>query len=119
LNKAHIDVICSDLNELITLERWLRQETELRGAVRLSQSDIRSGEMGGVFDAVEVAVASGGAASLLVTSLFTWLGQRTKAATLRLKLRRPDGAEIELDLDGVQDADVIAGKVISFMTQQP
>jgi hypothetical protein len=117
---AEVSVFCDDndgADELRTLAGWLSDEDEFRGRVRLARRVLQSGQMGGVLDALTVAVGSGGAAGTLVQSLFLWLKQRRSTPTVRLKLRSDDGREAELDLQGVQDATTIVDQVIAFFDQ--
>ena len=101
-------------DELQSLARWLRSEDELRGRVLLTHHPIQVGDMGGALDAVAIALSSGGAATVLVQSLFAWLSQRQKNMSVHLRLVRTDGQEAELDLTGIRDPDAVVDTVLEF-----
>ena len=61
-------------NVLRSLHGWLSQQPGLRGQVGITPRPPRAGEMGSVPDLVTVLVGSGGAVSVLIGSLRTWLG---------------------------------------------
>ncbi len=100
---------------LRSLAQWLRSESELRGRVRLTEHSIEPGDMGGALDAVAIALGSGGAATIFVRSLFTWLSQRQVGTSVRIQLKRPDGTETTLDLAAVHDPDAVVDKVLNFL----
>lgn len=93
-----------DVDELTSLWDWLRDEPEFRGQLRLTQAPPRPGAMGGALgDVLTVAVGPGAAATVLASALLTWIRSRTAAA--RLRLRWPDGAEIEFSAGRVASMD--------------
>lgn len=102
-------------DDLRSIANWLRAEDDLRGRVHLAVRPIEPGQMGGVVDAVSVALGRGGVAVALVRSLFGWLGQRRKGSRLRLELRDGD-REVKIDIDAVQDPDAVVDKVLGFFT---
>lgn len=115
---AHVNVrSLSDLSadELRSLADWLSATAELRGHISLFERVTESEHMGGILEAVTIAVSSGGAATVLIRSLFTWLTQRQRGATLRLDLTKPDGQETHLEIDGIQDPDGVIDKVLKFL----
>jgi hypothetical protein len=89
---------------------WLRHEDTLRGRVRTAQTPARPGEMGGVLDALEVALGSGGADALLATSVSTWLSQ-PRRTDVKLTVTAEDGRHIELDARRIQDPAVLLREV--------
>ena len=89
--------------ELRSLSEWLTQESPSAGRthlVRASEPDA----MGGAWDAVEVALGAGGAVSVLAGSISTWI--KTRHRPVRLRVRRPDGEELEISGD-VRDPDAL------------
>jgi len=96
----------ADADGLRSLLSWLRLEETLRGRVRPSHESISAGHMGGVMDAVVVAVGSGGAIAVLASSLSTWLKQ-PRRVDIRLTLTAEDGRKVELDAQHVQDPEAL------------
>lgn len=90
--------------EIRKLARWLRDEDELRGRVRLESAPIEQGHMGGAVEAVVVVVTSG-AASVFVRSLFDWLARRNEAAKVALTFESDDGSKIDLECGSAADAE--------------
>ncbi|GLZ41748.1 hypothetical protein [Actinokineospora sp. NBRC 105648] len=81
-----VEVAAADESgEAITaLFDWLRHEDELRGRVRMRQAAPREDEMGSPWDALTVAVSGGGALTVLLASIGTWL--RTRRSDVKLDL---------------------------------
>ncbi|MFD9966521.1 hypothetical protein [Amycolatopsis sp. NPDC059020] len=93
--------IGGDAAELGALLDWLRHEDALRGRVRLRRAEPRPGEMGGVLDALVVAMGSGGAGAVLARSVSTWFSHRR--SEVKLTVTAADGRKIELDARRVAD----------------
>lgn len=91
--------------EIRRLARWLRDEDELRGRVDLRNEPIRQGEMGGLTDAIVVAVSSGGLATVLVKSLFSWLTSRRDAGKVTVAVEPPHGGKIEIACGSADEAE--------------
>jgi hypothetical protein len=51
------------------LYRWLAEEPDLRGRVRVVERDPEAGTLGPVADAVQVALGAGGALATVTTAL--------------------------------------------------
>lgn len=88
-------------DELRGLRAWLTQEEALRGRVALAQAGPPPrGTLGVALEALSVSIESGGAVTVLVAGIMSWLrqryGQRQPVSTTVIKLRRPDGAEVEI-----------------------
>lgn len=98
----------SGADELRSLLDWLRHEEEFRGRVRLQQASPRSDEMGGVLEALVVALGSGGTGAVLARSLSTWLSHRR--SDVKLTIKNDNGRTIELDAKRV-DAQALVGEV--------
>lgn len=94
-------------DDIRRLARWLRDEDELRAHVALRNAPVNAGEMGALTEAVVVAVSGGGAASLLVTSLFGWLTNRRDARRVTLTVESSSGKKIDLSCGSADDAERI------------
>ncbi|MEV4276894.1 effector-associated constant component EACC1 [Actinoplanes xinjiangensis] len=77
------------------LRAWLVGDPSLAGRVRLEAAVPAPGELGVGVEALLVALAPGGVAMAVVTGLFGWL--RSRSTSVRVRLSRPDGAEVELE----------------------
>lgn len=96
------------------LAKWLRSEDDFRSAVSLDVPPISAGEMGGIADSLTVALGSGGAAAVLVRSLFTWLEVRNRPRHTKLTLRTEDGREAMVDIPSAADPEAVLGLVSAF-----
>jgi Effector Associated Constant Component 1 len=112
---ASIEIPAASVTELRYLVTWLGREDALRGRVRLAGAPGQPGDMGGgVIDAVAVAVSSGGAATVLVRSLFAWLGQRQQGLRASMTIQDQCGRQVRLEVSGLQDADAVIGQVLGL-----
>jgi hypothetical protein len=88
------------LDELRALRAWLTQEEQLRGRVTLTQAGApEPGTLGTALEALSVSIGSGGAVTVLITGIMSWIRQRSgqrRASTTVIKLRRADGATVEI-----------------------
>ncbi|OXM71305.1 effector-associated constant component EACC1 [Amycolatopsis vastitatis] len=100
--------------ELRRLGSWLGDEDELRGRVQLADAPIRSGQMGGVLEAVVVVVTSG-TATALCNSLFGFLTRSREAKKVTLKVKNAAGAELELVCGTADDYREIAATLQQFL----
>ncbi|MCX4684267.1 hypothetical protein OG401_08060 [Kitasatospora purpeofusca] len=100
-----------------SLAQRLRAEDELRGRVALRGTGPVAGEMNaGVVQLVTVALASGGAGTVLVRVVADWLrGQRSH---LVIKVSRAEHETYELELDNVKDAGVLLDRFEAFVNGQ-
>jgi hypothetical protein len=94
----------SDLDQLRALRAWLTQEEQLRGRVTLIQEGPpEPGTLGMALEALSVSIESGGAVTVLIAGIMSWIrqryGQRDRASTTVIKLRRADGASVEISAD--------------------
>jgi len=96
-------------DEARSLMQWLAVEDDLRGRVRLLERPSAAGELGGIVDGVEVALAAGGTG--LASVLVAWV--KTRVGYLRVRVERPDGGVVELTTSGVRglDADGVRAQV--------
>lgn len=105
-------------DDLRELADWLCYEDQLRGHVELTGRPVESGEMGAILEAVTVAAGSGGAITILVQSLFGWLGQRRRGhrdGSVHLKVRNAQGQDLEVKLTGVDDAEAVLDKLLAHL----
>lgn len=95
-----LSIRTDDADELRSLLAWLQQDDALRGRVRLQRAPVGSEEMGGLLDALTVALGSGGvAATALSGSISTWISQRR--ADVKLTVTAPNGRCVEIDAQRV------------------
>jgi Effector Associated Constant Component 1 len=65
------------------------------------------GELGALADVLVVAVGSGGALSVLATSLKAWLAQ-PRRSDVRIRIQRDDGQTVEIDANRIDGEHVDA-----------
>jgi hypothetical protein len=108
--EARLELVGGDVghDELSSLWRWLGDEAEFRGRVRIEEAPVQAGQMGGLAEALTVALTSGGALTVLAGSVSVWLQQRR--STLTVKIVNPDGSAQEITASGPA-ADTLAAKV--------
>lgn len=94
-------------DELASLWRWLGDEPEFRGRVRIVTAPLEAGRMGGLAEYLSIALAGGGALTVLARSVSVWLEQRR--STLTVKIVNTDGSSQEISASGPA-ADAIAEK---------
>ncbi|MFD2417236.1 effector-associated constant component EACC1 [Amycolatopsis pigmentata] len=104
-------------DELRSLHDWLRRDDALRGQVEPVHADVEPGQMGGVLDALVVAVGSGGMGAVLAGSLSTWISQRRSDVKLTVTIE--DGRKIELDAKRVDPQTVIRDIARLLDEQEP
>lgn len=68
--------VTDDDEALRALLAWLKQEDELRGRVRMAPTTPAPGEMGAITDTLTVALGGGGAVTVLLTSVSSWMRSR-------------------------------------------
>lgn len=90
-----------DGDDLRSLRAWLVRENELRGRVSLPTAPPKEGTLGSVVEVLLAAVGSGGAITVLVSGLISWLRHRSQDVTL--EITRADGASIKIDAKRVRD----------------
>ncbi len=90
-------------DELRSLRNWLSGEPELHGLVSMVERPQDPHHLGGVLDALSVAVASGGALSVLAGGLIVWLRQRTTDITLHIS---NGSRHVELQAKRVQNMSI-------------
>lgn len=107
---ARVEIVgAQDIHdELASLSRWLGDETEFRGRVRMVRTPVPEGGMGGLVEALSVGLAGGGALTVLAGSVSVWLRQRR--STLTVRIVNEDGSSQEITATGAA-ADTLATKV--------
>jgi hypothetical protein len=83
-----------------SLSDWLRGEPELAGRLRVAGPMPGEGELGALADVLVVAVGSGGALSVLATSLKAWLAQ-PRRSDVRIRVQHDGGETVEIDASRV------------------
>jgi hypothetical protein len=81
--------------ELAALGEWLGDEVELRGRVRTVHGSIGKTELGSITDLLTVALGTGGAGTVLASSLKTWLQTRRTTAKITVESA---GRSVTLDI---------------------
>ncbi|MFC9507330.1 hypothetical protein [Streptomyces sp. NPDC057002] len=102
--------------QLGELADWLRHERELRGRVRTEHGEIAGGEMGGLPEAVVVAVAAGGAVSVLARAAVEWVKHRTRDVTL--KVVEPGGESLEISVRRATSQDTLVTELLDFLERR-
>jgi hypothetical protein len=93
------------LADLEALSEWLDDEPQLRHLVEPDRAVPSTGELGAVADGLTVAVGTGGAITVLASSLKVFLSQ-PRGQRVQLKVTRSDGSSVELSADRVRDVSV-------------
>lgn len=88
---------------LRSLGEWLVGEEELRGRVRSVESAPRPGTLGAITEALVVALAPGGAVTVLAGVLIAWIRHRVHDGVY--EITRPDGISVKVSTKRVQGAD--------------
>ena len=86
--------------DLADLAEWLGAENELRGRYRIIQNAISDTELGSIPDLLMVALGSGGAGTVLASSLITWLQTRKTRAKITVETAE---RSISLDIETIKD----------------
>jgi|SRR5271169_6151653 len=102
-------------SDLESLDDWLQGEPELTGRVRVSAPVPREGELGALAEALVAAVSSGGALSVLATSLHAWLSQ-PRRSDVRIRIQGDNGRTVEIGADRVdaQQAEDMLRQALDF-----
>ncbi|MFE5771147.1 hypothetical protein ACFQ7O_22600 [Streptomyces sp. NPDC056485] len=103
-------------SHLHSLSTWLGSEEELRGRIRLVEGRIEADELGGLPEALAVALSAGGAATVLAQALVEWVRQRTLDMTV--KVVRANGESLEIQLSRVKAGDETVAELRRFIDQE-
>ncbi|MEV0251861.1 hypothetical protein AB0H76_35100 [Nocardia sp. NPDC050712] len=98
-----------DRDHLVALNEWLNAEDQLRGRIRPVSQPIQENELGTVADALTVALATGGAGSVLASSLITWLKTRQTSAKVTVKSGR---RSVTLDIQTIEDVEPLLRQLL-------
>jgi hypothetical protein len=79
---AQIRITGGTGEELAALGEWLGGEDELRGRVRTVHGPVGDTELGSITELLTVALGTGGAGTVLASSLKTWLVTRRTTAKI-------------------------------------
>ncbi|QRP49037.1 hypothetical protein [Amycolatopsis sp. FDAARGOS 1241] len=102
---------------LVSLYDWLSHEDDLRGRVSLARPVPAPGEMGGIADAIVVALGSGGAIATLATALPIWLG-KSRRATVQIEVAADEhGRKVVVRAENVKDVEVLLRQVLDQTTR--
>jgi hypothetical protein len=112
--KTAVDGVADEV-ELRSLRDWLMQESPSPGAISTRQGRAEAGEMGGMTDAVTVALGSGGAIAVLAGSVSTWI--QTRRQSVKMVLRRPGGAELEI-AGSVKDPEAMIERFLKAASEE-
>lgn len=97
---ASIKVEGGSPEDLADLTEWLGAENELRGRCRIARNAIGDTELGSIPDLLIVALGSGGAGTVLASSLITWLQTRKTRAKITVETAE---RSISLDIESIKD----------------
>ncbi|MFE1801948.1 MULTISPECIES: effector-associated constant component EACC1 [unclassified Streptomyces] len=78
-----VDGAASAVDELLRLRTWIDEDAELRGRSRMAVASPEAGELGGLPEALIVAVAAGVPAAL-ASVVMAWLQRGTSKITLTI-----------------------------------
>jgi hypothetical protein len=95
---------------LTDLAEWLADENELRGRVRAGRPRISGTELGSVTDLLTVALGTGGAGTVLASSIVTWL--QTRRTSAKITVKSPRGS-VTLDIQTVADITPLMERILS------
>ena len=99
---ARIRVLTYDpVAQLESLTDWLSAEPELQSKIRLTGAAPNQSELGGLRDVLMIALGSGGAISVLATSLKGWLSH-PRRSDVRLEVSGRRGSTVVLDAKRVK-----------------
>jgi hypothetical protein len=93
------------------LADWLSGEPELRGLVRPAEEIPQDGELGVLSDTLVVALGSGGAVSVLASSLKAFFAL-PRRSDVRVSICGPDGRRVEIDAQRVGDVEALVREVL-------
>lgn len=85
--------------ELRDLWEYLTDRPALRGRVSRHMTDeTETGHLGPLTDALIAALEPGGAFTVLAGAVVAWIKFRPRTESVKLKVRRPDGSCVEIEL---------------------
>jgi len=106
---VQIRIADSDYEDSAALYEWLQSEPEFRGRVRAIPATIKENDLGPVIELLTVALGSGGAGTILASSLKTWL--RTRQTTAKITVESA-GRSITLDVQTVGEVSQLLEQIL-------
>ncbi|WP_433723274.1 effector-associated constant component EACC1 [Nocardia sp. CA-129566] len=100
-------------DDLLQLLDWFRHDDALRGRVVPRAPQIHEGQLGEIYEVLQVALGSGGLATALAVSLRTWLINRRSNIKISLT-RDSDGVTVEVDAQRA-DPDELIDKITKLI----
>jgi hypothetical protein len=97
-----VQIRMSDGNgqDLAALADWLQDEAELRGRVGAVHGTVGEHDLGPVLELLTVAVGTGGAGTVLASSLRTWLLTRKTTAKITVETEQ---RSVTVDIQTVRE----------------
>jgi hypothetical protein len=95
--------------ELTALGEWLQGEEELRGRIRTVRGAIGATELGPVVELLTVALGTGGAGTVLASSLKTWLLTRRPTAKIIVESA---GRSVTVDIQHADDVSPLLEQIL-------
>jgi len=86
-------VVAPSADEVRELARWLGEEDELRGRVRVREGDAVPGTLGALTDGL-IAVLGPASVGAFATAVVQWL--RTRRSDVEIEVSRADGATMKV-----------------------
>jgi hypothetical protein len=80
-----VAVHSDDIQEVFSLQEWLRNDRVVGGDVQIKRRPIEEGDLGGAIDVVQVVLGSGGAAFALRSVLIAWLRTRRPDTSITVR----------------------------------
>jgi hypothetical protein len=108
---ATIRLLSAEAHDLPALAAWLNDEDALRGRITRRRAAPGPEEMGSLHDALLIAVGSGGAISVLASSLPAWLQQRKSAVRIEIS-HDEHGRKAVIDATNIGDAERLIASVL-------
>jgi Effector Associated Constant Component 1 len=106
---AQIRIAGGDHEDLASLHEWLQSESEFRGRVRIIPATINENDLGAVMELLTVALGSGGAGTILASSLKTWLRMRQTTAKITVESA---GWSVTLDVQTVGEVSPLLEQIL-------
>lgn len=97
--------------ELAALGEWLQDEREFRGYIRTVYGQTSETELGPVVEILVVALGSGGAGTVLVSSLKTWMITRRTTAKITVEV---EGRSVTLDIETADDVTPLLNEILNI-----
>ena len=93
-----------EIAALSALRQWLSDEPEFRGRITTGGAQLSDSDMGAVVDVLVVAVGSGGALTMLVSSISSWLQQRR--SEVEVEMTTSTGEIVRIRASGPAASDI-------------